>query len=313
MPARSTEKTGTSSWAKGGAVLGAAAATALMGALTCWRARHVNPYRPVLERLQLLLPGRSEFLAGLRIGFITDIHAGPFMGPADVERATDLLAAASPDVVLLGGDYVSESPRHLSRTIPLLGDLCRAVPLGGFAVLGNHDLFVSAPKVQAALEQEGIRVLRNEAVAIQWNRGAVWIVGIDDSLHGRPDIDLAFASVPAGAPSIALWHEPELAAQVAGRGSLVQLSGHTHGGQIQIPGLRPVWLPLHGRRHVIGLNVVDGMPVYTSRGAGVYRPPFRLNCPPEVTLITFMQSASTAALKKWQTDRANLQWEWFIR
>ncbi|MGD9715110.1 MAG: metallophosphoesterase, partial [Thermomicrobiales bacterium] len=149
------------------------------------------------------------------------------------------------------------------------------------------DIFVSASQVTAALESAGIAVLRNEARPIAWQGSTLWIVGIDDSLHGRPDLDKAFCEVRAGDPALALWHEPQFAAGTAARGAIAQLSGHTHGGQVRLPGIRPVWLPQHGRRFVTGLHNVMGMPVYTSRGVGVYRPPVRLNCPPEVTLISF--------------------------
>jgi predicted MPP superfamily phosphohydrolase len=264
----------------------AAASAALSAAGLVWRMRMVNPYRPVLERIVLYLPPRHVALTGLRIGFVTDIHAGPFIGPWDVERALSLLAEASPDLILLGGDYVSESPRYLGDTMPLIGDLCRAAPLGGIAVLGNHDIFVSASKVTGALEREGITLLRNAVAAVSWRGTGLTIVGIDDSLHGRPDLDAAFRDIPADHPVIALWHEPQFAPEVAGRGAMVQLSGHSHGGQIRIPGIRPAWMPRHGRKHIGGLDRVQGMPIYTSRGLGTYRPPVRLNCPPEVTLVT---------------------------
>lgn len=263
------------------------AASAFAG---CWlyRLRHVNPYRPVLERISLALPAGSEALSGLRIGFITDIHAGPFISAEDVWRAVRLLQAGSPDLVLLGGDFVSESPRHLSAVMPALGELCRAAPLGGLAVLGNHDIFVSESKLTAALTGQGIRVLCNESAEIHWHGGRLWVVGIDETLHGHPRPDQAFAGVPHGEAALVLWHEPEFAAQSAERGAFAQLSGHTHGGQIRLPGLKPVWLPRHGRKHITGMNVVNGMPVYTARGAGIYRPPLRLNCPPEVTLATLV-------------------------
>jgi len=265
------------------AVIGSA-----FGGWSLYQLRHVKPYRPVLERVALALPEGSEALAGLRIGFITDIHAGPFITASDVHEASHLLQAEAPDLILLGGDFVSESPRHLTGVVPVVGELCRCSPLGGYAVPGNHDIFVSASKVTAALGAEGIHVLRNEAAEIRWNGGSLWVVGIDETLHGHPQPDQAFSAVPDGAPALALWHEPEFADQAAARGAFAQLSGHTHGGQMRLPGLRPVWLPRHGRKNVIGVNIVNGMPVYTSRGAGVYRPPFRFNCPPEVTLVTLV-------------------------
>lgn len=266
--------------AAGSTVLSAATAGAY------WRVRRHNPYRPVLETVSISLSGPDGGLDGLRIGFVTDVHAGPFIDPAAVRAACDLLAEQSPDLMLFGGDYVSESPRFLAASAPILGKLARNAPLGALAVLGNHDIFVSASKVTQALETEGITVLRNEARPIEWRGSRLWIAGIDDSLHGAPDLDGTFRQVTTADPVLVLWHEPQFAEQIAQRGAFAQLSGHAHGGQVKLPGVRPVWLPRHGRRFSVGLNNALGMPIYTSRGSGVYRPPIRFNCPPEVTLVT---------------------------
>lgn len=256
------------------------------GAVIAYRARYVNPYAPRLERLTLRLPADHEALGGLTIGFVTDVHAGPFITPADVARACDLLAPERPDLILLGGDYVSESPRYIHDTILMLARLVRSAPLGGYAILGNHDLSVSGEKVARAFNACGVSVLRNQAVAVETGRGTLWIAGIDDTLIGAPDVPGTFAHIPPGAAVLALWHEPEFAEQTAVQGAFAQLSGHSHGGQVRLPCAGPVGLPLDGHRHFSGLSDAGGMPVYTSRGVGVYRPPARLNCPPEVTLVT---------------------------
>jgi predicted MPP superfamily phosphohydrolase len=267
-----------------GSMLGALAAMAVTG-IEAYEARYVHPYTPVLERIRLLLPSELSGLAGMRIGFVTDTHVGPFVTPDDLARAAALISAERPDLVLLGGDYVSESPRYIHATADLLGDLAAAAPLGAVAVLGNHDLAVSVRKVHDALKAVGIRVLRNEAVPVTYQGATLWIAGIDETLLGHPDPKKTFAAIPAGTRPLALWHEPQFAEEAAALGAFAQLSGHTHGGQIRLPGLGPVGLPRHGRRHIIGLNDAAGMPIYTARGVGVYRPPLRFNCPPEVTLI----------------------------
>jgi len=272
---------------------GAAIASAALSAATAgvyWRVRRRNPYRPLLESITIPVGRKWDGLHGLKIGFITDIHAGPFVDSHTVQVSCDLLAKESPDLMLFGGDFVSESPRYLTDSIPVLGELARAAPLGALAVLGNHDIFVSAAKVTAALESVGIQVLRNDARAIERHGCRLWIAGIDDSLHGSPDLDRAFGQVCTDDPVIALWHEPQFAAQTAEHGAIAQLSGHSHGGQVKFPGVRPVWLPRHGRRHISGLSWANGMRVYTSRGTGIYRPPFRFNCPPEVTLVTLVDA-----------------------
>jgi len=268
-----------------GGIAGATGAFGL-GGFEAYRARYVNPFRPKLERVSIPAPAGTTRLAGLRIGFITDTHVGPFISQDDLARATALIAAEQPDLILLGGDFISESPRYAGPTAEVLGQLVSSAPLGAYAVLGNHDLSVSASRVSAALEDAGIPVLRNDAAAIDLGGEALWIAGIDETLLGHPDPPATFSQIPDGEPAIALWHEPQFAEHAAAQGAFLQLSGHTHGGQIRLPGVGPIGLPVHGKRHVIGLTDADSMPVYTARGVGVYRPPMRFNCPPEVTIIT---------------------------
>jgi hypothetical protein len=268
-----------------GGLLGAFGAAAVSG-VEAYQARYVNPYSPQTEHVSIPVPPGHEGLAGLRIGFITDTHVGPFVSPDDLARATALLAEERPDLVLLGGDYVSESPRYIGAAVEVFGELVDETPLGGFAVLGNHDMYVSPAKVTAGLEAVGIPVLRNQAARVAYGGDTLWIAGIDETLLGHPDPRTAFSQVPDDAAALALWHEPQFAEQAAAKGAFLQLSGHTHGGQIRIPGVGPVGLPVHGKRYVMGLNQAAGMDIYTARGVGVYRPPLRFNCPPEVTVIT---------------------------
>jgi predicted MPP superfamily phosphohydrolase len=268
-----------------GGLLGVFGAAAVSG-VEAYQARYVNPYEPRLERVSIPAPPGHEALAGLRIGFITDTHVGPFVSPDDLARATALLADERPDLILLGGDYVSESPRYVGSAVEGLGDLVNETPLGGYAVLGNHDMNVSATKVTAGLEAVHITVLRNQSAPVAFGGDTLWVAGIDETLLGHPDPRATFAQVPNGAAALALWHEPQFAEQAAAQGAFLQLSGHTHGGQIRIPGVGPVGLPVHGKRYVMGLNDAAGMAIYTARGVGVYRPPMRFNCPPEVTVIS---------------------------
>lgn len=266
-----------------GVFVGAAAglATAIV-----YRARCINPYSPRLEQLNLTLPAGHAGLAGLRIGFISDTHVGPFFSADDLARATKLLADAGPDLILFGGDYISEAPRHIEPTAKVLGELAARARLGGIAVLGNHDYANGAERVTAALEQAGITVLQNEARAVDTGQGTLWIAGIEEALLAKSDPATTFKQIPPGAAVLVLWHEPAFAGRIAHYGAFAQLSGHSHGGQVRLPVIGALGLPPYGSPHVIGLSNADGMPVYTSRGVGVYRPPVRLNCPPEVTLFT---------------------------
>lgn len=252
--------------------------------------RYRFPYRPVLERITLTLPLGHERLAGLTIGFVTDTHLNPAFRRRDLERGLNLLLDTRPDLLLLGGDYLSETTRYIDQAAPVLGAAARCVPLGALAVLGNHDLGGHGPAVRAALRAEGIRLLENEAADVRWHGDSLWVVGIEDTLLGDPKPEQAFAQVPRGAATLALWHEPDAADAAAAFGPFAQLSGHSHGGQIRVAGLGEVAVPAGGRRYPIGHYRVGEMQLYVSRGLGTYRPPLRLNCPPEVTLVTLVAS-----------------------
>jgi predicted MPP superfamily phosphohydrolase len=286
LSARAQDARWTSTTFRGAAVAIGAAALAVAEAGR--RARHVAPYRPVLERVDIRVPTGVETPPRLRIGFLADTHVGSVIRAADIDRALALLLAAGPDLLLFGGDYVSESPRHISDAAAVLGNVANTTRFGSLAVLGNHDYANGAERMAAALEQRGVRVLRNESVRAGDDTGELWIAGIDDALLGSPDPQRAFASVPASAGAIALWHESGWAEQVVQCGAFLQLSGHSHGGQVQLPVAGPIATPAGGRRFVEGLNFVAGMPVYTTRGVGVYRPPLRFRCPPEVTSVTLI-------------------------
>jgi predicted MPP superfamily phosphohydrolase len=269
-----------------GAVIAAGAGLAV--AEVGRRARHEAPYRPVLERVDIRVPACIATPARLRIGFVADTHLGSVIREADIERALALLIAAGPDLLLFGGDYISESPRLISDAAAVLGNVAYTTRFGSLAILGNHDCANGAGRMTAELEKHGVRVLRNESARVGDDTGELWIAGIDDALLGSPDPQRAFASVPSGARAIALWHEPGWAEQVIQYGAFLQLSGHSHGGQIRLPVAGPITAPAGGRRFVKGLNFAAGMPIYTTRGVGVYRPPVRFRCPPEVTLVTLV-------------------------
>lgn len=258
-----------------------------------YRAYAVEPFAPELERIELTLPAAHAALAGLTIGFLADLHHGPAVSENDVARAVALLASTSPDLILLGGDYVSASPRYAAPVAAILGEFVRGAALGGYAVLGNHDAGERGRDqiVTAALEGQGISVLRNAAAAVETGRGTLWVAGVDEAIMARSDPARTFAAIPSGAAALALWHEPDYAAQTAKLGAFAQLSGHSHGGQVRVPGVGPLFLPRGGERYVIGFNEVAGMPVYTARGVGVFLPPVRFNCPPEVTLIRLVAPA----------------------
>ena len=140
----------------------------------------------------------------------------------------------------------------------------------------------------------------------------MWIAGIDDALLGSPDPLSAFARVPPGARPVALWHEPDWAEHVVQHGAFVQLSGHSHGGQVRLPVAGAIAAPEGGRQFVHGLNFAAGMPIYTTRGVGVFRPPVRFRCPPEVTLVTLISVRSGSACRDARECHARVRSEFSV-
>ncbi len=257
-----------------------------------WYAARVAPRRLRLERVAVPLPGLPAALAGLRIGFLTDIHHDPGRPLTLLRRGVALINAAAPDIIVLGGDYVVGRGRDFAPCAALLGRL--RAPLGVYAVLGNHDHWAGADAVAAQLTAAGVTVLRNASRRIAGPGDApLWILGLDTSVRERADPDATLAGVPEGEFRLLLAHEPDVADTLGARGfrADLQLSGHTHGGQVVLPLAGPLILPILGRRYLRGLYRTPVGALYVSRGLGGVPPFLRLNAPPEVTLLTLTPDA----------------------
>lgn len=259
-------------------------------ATLAWYCRNVYPFRIQVTRHLVDLPRSPEHagLSGLTIAFVTDTHIGPHVDASILCGVRDELATLRPDIILLGGDYISESPRFMASAAQALGEVAATACLGTWGVLGNHDLANQRHRVIDPLMAQGIEILENEASCVETGRGQLWVVAIDDALLGNPDLISAWADVPPGAIAISLWHEPDCAEANAAYGPLLQLSGHTHGGQVRLPGIGPIALPVLGRRYVDGRHQLGETTLIVSRGIGMYRPPVRFNCPAELVIITLV-------------------------
>jgi predicted MPP superfamily phosphohydrolase len=248
-------------------------------------ARYVEPFRCRVRHVTFQAPRNHAHLDGLRIAFVSDTHVGPHFSVSNLEPVVEALEKLRPDLVLFGGDFISESPRYLDALVEPIARIVATGRLGTYAVLGNHDISNVRSRVSEAIRGAGVSLMVNESARFEFGGGEFWVVGIDDALLGRPDLTAAFSGVPADAAMIALWHEPDLAERTAPFGPMFQLSGHTHGGQIRIPCIGEIAVPKLGKRYPDGRYEIDDMTLIVSRGIGIYRPPVRLNCPPEVLVI----------------------------
>ncbi len=251
----------------------------------------VSSYPLVLEpvwlditRLRLRMSGLPPALRGLRIVQFSDVHIGPFSHGWFLERAMQALQRTRPDLIVFTGDMITrDAPLTPEALQPFKG---LQAPLGVWGVLGNHDHWTDPDRVQHLIEQHTpIRVLRNAAVSLTYRGYTLWVVGVDDAWVGADDVDRAFQGVPTDTFRLVLMHEPDAADWLPLTPRTVQLSGHSHGGQVRLPFLGPLMLPYLGRKYDMGLYNVRGAWVYTNRGLGVIAPPIRLNCRPEITVI----------------------------
>jgi predicted MPP superfamily phosphohydrolase len=285
---RRVESTGVSRrtvlrWALG---LPLATAAAAMGGVGY--AYGLEPGWLAVEEVAVRVPDLPPALDGLVVGHLSDLHRGPYTSSAQVRTAVETCNALSPDLVVLTGDYVLYSAEYAASCVHELAAL--QAPLGVYAISGNHDYWTDIEVVTAELRAAGLTLLRNESWRLNVSGQPLWLAGVDDVLERHHDLGAALANVPRGEPALLLAHEPDFADE-AGRDPhriLLQLSGHSHGGQVNLPFLgRPILPPL-GLKYPAGLRRVPGsaMQVYTSRGIGVIAPPLRFNCRPEVALLT---------------------------
>jgi predicted MPP superfamily phosphohydrolase len=155
--------------------------------------------------------------------------------------------------------------------------------------MGNHDVGTDEAHIAAVLQSHGISVLRNRSVPLERNGARLWLAGLGDVLEGKYDLKQTLKGIPKPEPVVLLVHEPDFAGYV--KDVDLQLSGHSHGGQIRFPLLGAPVLPVMGRRYPRGLRRIGPLTLYTNVGIGTIWLPMRLNCPPEVTLLTLRAAA----------------------
>lgn len=252
--------------------------------IAAW-ARCVAPFRTRVTHAMIQLPRSHKHLDGVTMAFVTDTHVGPNYPATALDTTIRILRRAQPDIVLFGGDYISESPRYLKDVREPVAAMAATGRIGAWGVMGNHDIANIRERVLEELRDTGITFLRNEAREIDTGRGSFWLVGVDEILLGHADLDQAFSGVPADALIVALWHNADRAERMEPYGPLLMLSGHSHGGQIRLPGIGPIAAPKLGKRYSSGRYEIGTMTLFVSNGIGVYRPPVRFNCPPEVVLV----------------------------
>ncbi|MBM4061780.1 MAG: metallophosphoesterase [Planctomycetes bacterium] len=257
-----------------------------------WLHRRIHRTLQFTE-LDLPLADGHAGLDGLRLAFVSDVHAGSFLDEHDLCRIFAQIAAAAPDLVLLGGDLINTRERELLLYRGPLRLL--RPPLGTFAVPGNHDHFWG-PDIglwTAFLEDQGVAVLLNRGQRIERNGASLWLCGVDDLTEGRPDLARALAGRRQGEPAVLLSHHPDFFFEAAAVDVELTLAGHTHGGQVRLFGRAPIHHSRFGYEQ--GWFRENGCALYVGRGLGVTVLPIRIQAPPEIPVVTLRAGVTSAS------------------
>ena len=240
---------------------------------------------PVIERVEIPIKNLRPALEGFTIVQLSDIHLQPFTQPELVQKAVDISNELRPDLVVLTGDYVWRDQDAIFELTPMLAGL--NARHGVYSVLGNHDHWLDVEVTETAFAEAGLPLLVNQGVQITAGNSSFYLAGMDDGWSGQPDLNLTLEKAPDGDPIVLLLHEPDLVNETSLDSRIaLQLSGHTHGGQVLLRGKPPIFTPHLGKEYSQGLFHVNDTWLYTNRGLGVISVPLRFNCPPEVTLLT---------------------------
>ncbi len=269
------------------ALKGALAAT--VGAITGTATYGVAYERHHLGVTSATLPvsGLPPALDGVRIALLTDIHHSPLVSAEDVQNAVRLTLAQRPDLIVLGGDYVTLGDRAFVEPVAELLAPLRA-PHGVFAILGNHD---DDKEMPAALARQGFTVLKDQRTRLTLRGEALDVAGI--RFWTRRPADIARVLRNARDTVLLLAHDPRRLTEAANLNVGAVLSGHTHGGQVVLPGVGAV---AKARFPILsGLGRRDNTSIFVSRGIGTVYVPVRINCPPEVALVTLARRAAAAS------------------
>ncbi|MCH5585619.1 metallophosphoesterase [Shimazuella sp. AN120528] len=254
----------------------------LTGAYSRW----VEPYQLETTKIDITLPYLPASFHNFTICHFSDLHLGFHLEIDDLSPLIYAIQNEVPDCICFTGDLFDKAPSKTKKTAKLLSQL--EAPYGKYAVLGNHDNWSNQLSVKRVLKKAGFELLLNEHISLNRHTDNLYIAGIDDPWVGEADIRKALGGIPKDACTILLSHEPDFADEFYRYPIDLQLSGHSHGGQIRIPLVGALYTPPYSNKYPYGLNRVKGShyQVYTTRGIGMTRMPVRFHCKPELTIIT---------------------------
>jgi uncharacterized protein len=262
------------------------AGTVLAPPLGLAYARYIEPAWVDVESVPLWLPRLHPAFDGYRVAHISDIHLDSWLGIDRLREIIQTINSLQVDLVVMTGDFVTST---LSAYYEQYAESLRQFIAydGVMAVLGNHDHWMNAAYVRRLLADGGVRNVSNNVHSIQRGDAQLHIAGVDDVWEQQDRLDIVLDKLPDEGAAILLAHEPDYADESAAVNRFdLQLSGHTHGGQVYLPFFGAPILPMLGFKYPRGLYRVGTMYQYTNRGIGMIAPTVRFNCRPEITLLT---------------------------
>ncbi len=248
--------------------------------------------RSLYEQTEVALCTRSlhELHDGLRVVQLSDLHVGHFTPDERIRSAVRQTNLLAPDLVVLTGDFVTTRRDPIERVAELLQGLKAPT----VAVLGNHDHWTQPRRLREDLERCGYAVLQNERTTVRLKGADLVVFGVDDGRTRHDDVPKTFAGASTSGSRLVLTHTPSTADRLPQDEDVVCLAGHTHGGQVFIPGLTGGLFRLGGERYLRGDYRVRGNTLYVNRGLGIGGPMPRLGSPPELALLTLRRSEPEA-------------------
>ncbi|WP_243767442.1 metallophosphoesterase [Paenibacillus agricola] len=251
-------------------------------------ARYAEPGWLYTKEVVLRLKRLPVAFEGLRIVQFSDVHLGFYHTVEQLNQLIDHIQSLQPDLVCFTGDLFDNTVG--ADAVPAVEALSRLqAPLGKGAVLGNHDYYGKEPEnIKRILVDSGFALLMNEAIPLKRGDSTIWLSGVDDMWDGKPDLPKALKSVPKDAFTLLLSHCPDFADIAVQHAVDLQLSGHSHGGQVRLPFYGHIYTPTYGSKYADGHYTLGGgkLQVYTNRGIGVSVMPIRFWCRPELTVFT---------------------------
>lgn len=252
--------------------------------------RLIEPRWLELAHVSLPLPRLSPTFHGYRLVQLSDLHLGDWLQPAQLHDLILFINQQQPDLIAITGDFVTDDPALVADDLLTLLKLLKARD-GVVAVLGNHDHWTDPALIRQVLQRSGIVELRNNSMTIERRGEPLCLAGVDDISVHADDLEHVLKRLPGSGAAILLAHEPDFAdVSAASRRFDLQISGHSHGGQVVLPFLGPLRLPPYGRKYPMGRYQVGSMLLYTNRGVGMVAPHYRFNCRPEITLFSLEAS-----------------------